>query len=184
MVWMRMWEIGRSNIHLNARLCPEKARARRSGLGFSLVEVLVVLVILSMVIGFSGLSLRSLQGRGLSLDAERLGARILAAQEETRLHAQPIRLELDDRGYRFYRNHLGRWQLIEGDGLLRPRAWEALTAWRDPLASAQESSLNRPFVLAIGAEPVAPPWSLVLSRGEQAVLVQSDGLGPIRQRSL
>jgi hypothetical protein len=40
------------------------------------------------------------------------------------------------------------------------------------------------FVLAIGAEPINSPWSLVLVRQEQAVLLQSDGLSPIKQRTL
>lgn len=82
----------------------------RADKGFSLIEVLVVLVVLASVIVISTLSLQGLQSRGLTLEAERLGARIHAAQDEARLLAQAIRLELDDRGYRFYRNQLGRWQ--------------------------------------------------------------------------
>ena len=175
-----MWEIGRCR----PQHSPRQNKGGTKAFGFSLIEVLVVLVVLSIVIGFSGLSLRSLQGRGLSLDAERLGARIQAAQDEARLHARAIRMELDDRGYRFYRNQLGQWQLIEGDELLKPRAWEALTTWRQAQGLVEAGAANRPFVLAIGAEPIATPWALVLTRAEQAILLQSDGLGPIRQRSL
>jgi type II secretion system protein H len=115
--------------------------------GLSLIEVLVVLLVLASVMIVSTLSLRGLQSRGLSLEAERLGARIHAAHEEARLLAQPIRLELDDRGYPFYRNQLGRWQLIEGDDLLRPRAWDALTSWR-----ADASLVGQ---VAVGASPSA-----------------------------
>jgi len=186
----------------------------RADKGFSLIEVLVVLIVLASVIVISTLSLQGLQSRGLTLEAERLGARILAAQDEARLLAQAIRLELDDRGYRFYRNQLGRWQLIEGDELLKPRAWEAFTEWRtDSIALRQypgavdvakgvdvkgadvkgadvrvgvaDGAVASPsFFLAIGAEPIGPPWSLVLWRAGQGISLQSDGLGPIKYRTL
>ncbi len=191
----------------------------RADKGFSLIEVLVVLVVLASVIVISTLSLQGLQSRGLTLEAERLGARIHAAQDEARLLAQAIRLELDDRGYRFYRNQLGRWQLIEGDELLKPRAWEAFTEWRtDSIALRQypggvdgakgvdvkgadvkgadvkgadvrggvaEGAVASPsFFLAIGAEPIGSPWSLVLWRAGQGVSLQSDGLGPIKYRTI
>jgi len=193
-VWMLMWVTGRSRRSLVDGFDPGSGPGLCAGKGFSLIEVLVVLVVLASVMIVSTLSLRGLQSRGLSLEAERLGARIHAAHDEARLLAQPVRLELDDRGYRFYRNQLGRWQLIEGDELLRPRAWEAFTAWRSDMTQAnpQTSTANpsaanasgQVFVLAIGAEPINSPWSLVLVRAEQAVRLQSDGLGPIKQRTL
>lgn len=204
-VWTRMWVTGRSRPCLKDHELRRQWQRRCASEGFSLIEVLVVLLVLASVMIVSTLSLRGLQSRGLSLEAERLGARIHAAHEEARLLAQPIRLELDDRGYRFYRNQLGRWQLIEGDDLLRPRAWDALTSWRadaSPVGqaavgasssatgapstattSASSTQASQAFVLAIGAEPIASPWTLVLLRAEQSVMLQSDGLGPITQQT-
>ncbi|MFY7985888.1 MAG: prepilin-type N-terminal cleavage/methylation domain-containing protein, partial [Burkholderiaceae bacterium] len=43
----------------------------RADKGFSLIEVLVVLVVLASVIVISTLSLQGLQSRGLTLEAER-----------------------------------------------------------------------------------------------------------------
>ncbi len=219
-VSMLMWETGRcscwpfegTSMRPRSRLCADK--------GFSFIEVLVVLVVLASVIVISTLSLQGLQSRGLKLEAERLGGRIHAAQDEARLLAQAIRLELDDRGYRFYRNQLGRWQLIEGDELLKPRAWEAFTEWRTDTISLRQSPVgvdvargtdvvngaaamgaasvggvamgtasvsavaSPTFFLAIGAEPIGSPWSLVLLRAGQGVSLQSDGLGPIKYQTL
>ncbi|MFM8881474.1 MAG: prepilin-type N-terminal cleavage/methylation domain-containing protein [Betaproteobacteria bacterium] len=218
-VSMLMWETGHfSLLHVDGSSMRSQFRLRADK-GFSLIEVLVVLVVLASVIVVSTLSLQGLQSRGLTLEAERLGARIHAAQDEARLLAQAIRLELDDRGYRFYRNQLGRWQLIEGDELLKPRAWEAFTEWRtDSIALRQypggvdvakgvdvkgadvkgadvkgadvrggvaEGAVASPsFFLAIGAEPIGSPWSLMLWRAGQGVSLQSDGLGPIKYRTL
>ncbi|NCV56322.1 MAG: type II secretion system protein GspH [Betaproteobacteria bacterium] len=184
MAWMQMWVTGRFRPPLSFASRPKRASWLCACRGFSLIEVLVVLVLLGIVMSFASLSLRGLQGRGLALEAERLGARIQVAQQEASLLAQPIRLELDDRGYRFYRNQLGRWLLIEGDDILKPRAWDALTDWRNNPALLAERSPNEAFVLAIGAEPIAAPFTIVLLRDKQAVILQSDGLGPIRHRSL
>ncbi|NCV88813.1 MAG: type II secretion system protein GspH [Betaproteobacteria bacterium] len=184
MAWMQMWVTGRFRPPLSFASRPKRASWLCACRGFSLIEVLVVLVLLGIVMSFASLSLRGLQGRGLALEAERLGARIQVAQQEASLLAQPIRLELDDRGYRFYRNQLGRWLLIEGDDILKPRAWDALTDWRNNPALIAERSPNEAFVLAIGAEPIAAPFTIVLLRDKQAVILQSDGLGPIRHRSL
>ncbi|NCV69967.1 MAG: type II secretion system protein GspH [Betaproteobacteria bacterium] len=184
MAWMQMWVTGRFRPPLSFASRPKRASWLCACRGFSLIEVLVVLVLLGIVMSFASLSLRGLQGRGLALEAERLGARIQVAQQEASLLAQPIRLELDDRGYRFYRNQLGRWLLIEGDDILKPRAWDALTDWRNDPALIAERSPNEAFVLAIGAEPIAAPFTIVLLRDKQAVILHSDGLGPIRHRSL
>ncbi|NCZ75196.1 MAG: type II secretion system protein GspH [Betaproteobacteria bacterium] len=184
MAWMQMWVTGRFRPPLSFASRPKRASWLCACRGFSLIEVLVVLVLLGIVMSFASLSLRGLQGRGLALEAERLGARIQVAQQEASLLAQPIRLELDDRGYRFYRNQLGRWLLIEGDDILKPRAWDALTDWRTNPALLAERSPKEAFVLAIGAEPIAAPFTIVLLRDKQAVILQSDGLGPIRHRSL
>ncbi|NCX43303.1 MAG: type II secretion system protein GspH [Betaproteobacteria bacterium] len=184
MAWMQMWVTGRFRPPLSFASRPKRASWLCACRGFSLIEVLVVLVLLGIVMSFASLSLRGLQGRGLALEAERLGARIQVAQREASLLAQPIRLELDDRGYRFYRNQLGRWLLIEGDDILKPRAWDALTDWRNDPALIAERSPKEALVLAIGAEPIAAPFTIVLLRDKQAVILHSDGLGPIRHRSL
>ena len=191
---MLMWETGPSRLCLVDDSSMRSRLRLRADKGFSLIEVLVVLVVLASVIVISTLSLQGLQSRGLTLEAERLGARIHASQDEARLLAQAIRLELDDRGYRFYRNQLGRWQLIEGDELLKPRAWEAFTEWRtDSIALRQHPGgvdvakgavVSPSFFLAIGAEPIGSPWSLVLWRAGQGVSLQSDGIGPIKYRTL
>ncbi|NBU02141.1 MAG: prepilin-type N-terminal cleavage/methylation domain-containing protein [Betaproteobacteria bacterium] len=165
MAWMQMWVTGRFRPPLSFASRPKRASWLCACRGFSLIEVLVVLVLLGIVMSFASLSLRG-------------------AQQEASLLAQPIRLELDDRGYRFYRNQLGRWLLIEGDDILKPRAWDALTDWRNNPALIAERSPNEAFVLAIGAEPIAAPFTIVLLRDKQAVILQSDGLGPIRHRSL
>ncbi|NCW18726.1 MAG: hypothetical protein EBW39_05900, partial [Betaproteobacteria bacterium] len=67
---------------------------------------------------------------------------------------------------------------------LKPRAWDALTDWRNDPALIAERSPKEALVLAIGAEPIAAPFTIVLLRDKQAVILQSDGLGPIRHRSL
>jgi len=180
-----MWVTGRSRLF--------RPRTRRMR-GFSLIEVLVVLVVLAATTAFAALSLGSLRGRGLELDAQRLSARLGAAAEEARLDGRTIRFELDDRGYRFYRLRLGRWDLIQDDELLRPRSWEQFTQWSPDGEAQSEARLRestavgnpaaRSFELLIGHEPIASPWMLLLSRGSERMRLVSDGIQPLRWQTL
>jgi general secretion pathway protein H len=167
-----MWATGRSE-------SPEGARTGEA-LGFSLIEVLVVLVVLASTLAFASLSLDNLRARGLEFEAQRLSARLGAASEEARLDGRAIRFELDDRGYRFYRLQLGSWNLIQDDELLRPRSWEQLTQWYP----GGEAPASQSFELLIGHEPIAHPWVLLLGRGTQRMRLVSDGVRPFRWQLL
>ncbi|NCV40316.1 MAG: prepilin-type N-terminal cleavage/methylation domain-containing protein, partial [Betaproteobacteria bacterium] len=67
-----MWVTGRFRPPLSFASRPKRASWLCACRGFSLIEVLVVLVLLGIVMSFASLSLRGLQGRGLALEAERL----------------------------------------------------------------------------------------------------------------
>jgi len=179
---MPMWVAGHSE--------PAQSGPGLAARGFSLIEVLVVLMVVASTMALAALSLGNLRGRGLDLEAQRLNARLGAASEEARLDGRTIRFELDDRGYRFYRLQLGRWSLIQDDVLLQPRSWDQFTQWY-PATDAPDQGQYTPartggqsFELLIGHEPIASPWVLLLSRGAQRIRLVSDGVRPLRWQNL
>lgn len=107
--------------------------------GYSLLEVLVVLVIIGIVTGTAGLGVRAAQeARGLQTDAQRLARLFAVAQAEARKSGQPVVWEYNGEGYRFTqapRNLLmpaalaqraaqsARARVYAGDSPLRMREW-------------------------------------------------------------
>jgi general secretion pathway protein H len=133
--------------------------------GFTLVELLVVLVILGLFSSVVVLALPDPEGP-LAAEAERFAARARAAQERAIMDNRPVALRVDAEGYGFEWTVGGEWRKLSqrpfGD-----------VAWK-PGTSA---------VLANGAERVvfdptghAEPLALTLSRGgEQAAVEIADG---------
>ncbi|ARP94373.1 GspH/FimT family pseudopilin [Bordetella genomosp. 13] len=147
--------------------------------GFTLVEVLVVLVIIG--IGASMVSLAAFSGpdRRLRSDAERLVDAFSAAQSEARGDGRTIRWRADDGGWYFERR--GRSEQISaqddgpavpdrfaGDDLLAERAWQ-----KAPVAVRADPALP----LTFGTEWIAPPMVLQLQADGESLTITRDAAG-------
>lgn len=98
-------------------------RTRSSG--FTLVEILVVVVIVGIMLTFATLAIDSAGDRAvedkLVTEAERIEQLFKLAQEEAELKGVEIGFLHTERGYAFVISPEGRWVAIN-DGPLRPRA--------------------------------------------------------------
>ena len=93
--------------------------------GFTLVEILVVIVILAVVAGAVSLALAGASGeRTLAREAERAEALITYACEQAELGGRTIGISLSKSGYRFSRTEQEVWVPYK-DGELRARHWPA-----------------------------------------------------------
>jgi general secretion pathway protein H len=91
--------------------------------GFTLLELMVVLVIVGVLIGVVGISMDTRQ-RQLEIEGERIAALLSLAQQEAMLTAADFAVEFSVDGYRFYRWREAEWRLM-GDGVFRPRQLES-----------------------------------------------------------
>ena len=73
----------------------------RGARGYTLIEVLVVVVIVGIAAGTIGLGFRGAQARAVRFESERLALLIQAAQEESLLRNEPLVLRLDRASYAF-----------------------------------------------------------------------------------
>lgn len=96
-------------------------RHRRWATGFTLVELMVVLVILGLA-GVAVVLTAPGDQRRLAQDADTLAARLVRAQEEAILAARAVRVTVDADGYAFARQDFGAWQPLD-DGPFAPVAW-------------------------------------------------------------
>jgi general secretion pathway protein H len=107
----------------SSRYRPRRAGRRASG--FTLLELLVVVVIIGIITTMAVVSVNVLGGdHEMDQEAARLAAVCGQAREEAMLRGQDLGLRVDTRGYDFlrYDSRTESWVLASDDPLLRERA--------------------------------------------------------------
>lgn len=102
-------------------MLPSPPSAARLSGGFTLIEVMVVVVIIGILINFAVLSLRSRSPEDqLNEESRRLKSLIEMASEEALLRSSFIGIDITDTGYGFLRLEEESWQPAD-DNLFRNR---------------------------------------------------------------
>ncbi len=101
-------------------------RTRAAERGYTLVELLVVLVVLGILLGLVSLSIVPDPRARLQRDAERLETLFALAAEEAQLSARPIAWRGDENGYAFYRRDRDQWVPFVDDAQFKARRWDVV----------------------------------------------------------
>lgn len=139
--------------------------------GFTLLELMVVLVIIGICTAGIGLGLGSLldPARQLRQEGERLAQRLQVARDEARIDGRPLRWQADATGYRFSRLEGSRWVTVERDDLLRPQKWQAAGIAVQPTNAIE-----------LSPEWIGTAWELGLSLDGRALRLRDDGSGQLQ----
>lgn len=93
----------------------------RRAAGFTLIEVIVVVILFGVIFSMAVISLPERKDEGVEEEAERLFRLIQIAEEEAVVRATSIGLGVHNDGYRFYFLDGPDWKSITDDDLLRER---------------------------------------------------------------
>ncbi len=89
--------------------------------GFTLIEVLVVLILIGIIASFVTLSIETRHPtKQLYQETQRLAALLTLAQQEAIMATKEVGLHIDEQGYQFYELVGETWQLIKQDDVFRP----------------------------------------------------------------
>ena len=154
-------------------LVPGRTDARRR-YGFTLLELLVVLVIASILLGAVALNALPGDSQVLQDDAQRIALLLQAARDEAIVRNRAIAFDIDEQRYRFLIRQNDSWQVLTDDTLLRERTFR-----RAPLVVSltPSTSDHSPLRIVFGREPVDKPFVLWLTLGTKSASIQADGIG-------
>ncbi|KAF0866341.1 type II secretion system minor pseudopilin GspH [Pseudomonas sp. LD120] len=141
--------------------------------GFTLIELMVVLVIIGIASAAVGLSIKPDPLRSLRQDAERLVQLLRVAQAEARADGRPISWHTTAKGFAFSRRDDSGTGLddFRHDPQLRPRQWHT------PSLQVRITPKQR---LVLNAEWINPPLQVVLSDGQHRLSVERSAAGQLR----
>lgn len=143
--------------------------------GFTLLELLVVMVLAGIVLGMVTLNAVPGTRQALQNDAQRIALLLQLARDEAIVRNRPIAFEANSQGYRFLIRENNTWQLLTGDELLRPREFQHTPI--QLLISPQSAAGADTFRIVFGREPVDQPFVLSLQAGNTRVDIQANGIG-------
>ena len=148
-------------------------RSRQNG--FTLLELLVVLVIAGITLGIVSFNAMPSPQQALQNEAQRIALLLQLARDEAIVRDRPIAFEVDAEGYRFLQREERTWQPLQADDLLRPRQFK-----RSPVMLSVYPTIPgdaAPMRILFGREPVQTPFVLTLGMADASVAIRADGIG-------
>ena len=141
--------------------------------GFTLLELLVVMVIAGLMLGAVSFNAIPGQQQRLENDAKRIALLLQLARDEAILRNLPVAFEADQQGYRFLLRQDRVWSLLKDD-MLREREFSFT-----PVSLTMEPMLTQgPQIRVVfGREPVDKPFVLSLKVPQASVRIIADGIG-------
>jgi general secretion pathway protein H len=156
---------------------PRRAKVRPQA-GFTLLEMLVVLVIAGLLVSLASVKLTRNPRTDLNEEAQRLALLFESAGDEAQVRAKPIAWLPLDGGFRFDIRTEDGWRPLRDD-LLRPRRWEGGVTGVTIQYPGTDQSAER---VVFGTEAIDTPMEVTLVSASGSVTIVGTGNGRYQVR--
>lgn len=143
--------------------------------GFTLLELLVVMVIVGITLGAVSFNAMPSDRQVLQNDAQRIALLLQLARDEAIVRNQPIAFEAEADRYRFLMFEDNHWHPLEQDDMLREREFKHIPVIFS--ISPPSAEQTPPLHIIFGREPVGIPFVMTLAVGAARVDIRADGIG-------
>ncbi|PRX98366.1 GspH/FimT family pseudopilin [Paraburkholderia sp. BL25I1N1] len=141
--------------------------------GFTLLEMLVVLVIAGLLVSLTALTMTRNPRTDLNEEAQRLALLFESAGDEAQVRARPIAWQPLDGGFRFDLRTEDGWRPLRDD-LLGPRRWEGGVTG---VSISYPGSDSQPSRIVFGTEAIDVPVQITLFSAAGSATIVSTGNG-------
>jgi general secretion pathway protein H len=156
----------------------------RLGRGFTLVEMMVVLLVIGLMTGIAVLSMNLTRGNAARQAADRLRDLVGIVHDQSDMQGRSFAIGFWKHGWRFYElDDKGRWRIPRQDPLLRARRYDADVDFAlrlqglDVKLADTDKTHPQVYLLAGGD---AQPFTLdIVQDGSRRERVQGDNLGDV-----
>ena len=146
--------------------------------GFTLIELVVILLLLTVIFGMVGINLTRNDSDLLREEGDRMAVLIQSAQEEAIMQARPFALAPAREGYEFLRlDDKGKLKPIAVDDVLGPRKLAARIAIGGIEIEGVKDAKDP--VLVFEPSGIAPVFTIVLRLGETNWYIQGQANGKV-----
>ncbi|SFH83860.1 general secretion pathway protein H [Collimonas sp. OK307] len=145
--------------------------------GFTLLELLVVIVIAGITLGAVSLNAFHSDRQVIQNDAQRIALLLQLTREEAILRNRPTAFEADANSYRFLVREENGWQPLAQDAMLRQRDFNRSPMQLSMNPAPTETAAPNTLRITFGREPVDKPFALTLANGDNSVVIRADGIG-------
>ncbi|MFM0168907.1 GspH/FimT family pseudopilin [Paraburkholderia sediminicola] len=141
--------------------------------GFTLLEMLVVLVIAGLLVSLTALTMTRNPRTDLNEEAQRLALLFESAGDEAQVRARPIAWQPLDGGFRFDQRTEDGWRPLRDD-LLGPRRWEGGVTG---VSISYPGSDAQPSRIVFGTEAIDVPVQITLFSAAGSATIVGTGNG-------
>ncbi|MHB1616505.1 MAG: type II secretion system minor pseudopilin GspH [Metallibacterium sp.] len=158
---------------------------RARGRGFSLVEMLVVVLIIGLMTGVAVLSMSLGESHPARDNAERLAELVREASENASMQGQNLALGFWRHGWRFYvLRGGGAWQPLTDDTLLRartlPRGLALTLDLQGEQVTLKDHDKTKPQVFLLSSGEMQPFVVEIRGSGHAAMRVRGSAIGEVK----